>query len=182
MPHIKLQIGQVISASTKVIDKVLAGGFKTDNLILGHLAQYAHDLYFPKIPEAPRYSLFDRRICGTYHDDKCATWYTDKNGNNVISATHTISADELAFWDSELAAGRDVIIHSFEQVFDSLTQFVYKGALSFKLLREKNIIIERGRASGKPMFYRANAYRQCLLDDRSARSSEQLIVAALTVQ
>lgn len=162
-----LQVNQVITATPEVLEKVKSKGFYSHNLIIGHTVQYTHDHMFETIFPTydldayvgNQYSLFDRKILGLYQDDKCATFYGTPP---KLSATHTISLNELLFWDSELAAGRDVIIQSFEQADTSGISFLYRGAISFKKLREYDKIIKNGKASGKPIFYRESAYKDCL--------------------
>ena len=156
-----LTINQTITADFKILEKVKSFNFTSYNLNIGHTAQFTHDSFFGSFETGDRYSLFDRKVNGFYQDDKCATWY---GFPQKISNTHTVSFNELTFWDSEVLNNRDVFINSFEQVKDSTTQFIYKGTLSFKKMRE-NDIISVGAKSRVPMFYRDLAYNCCLHND-----------------
>lgn len=113
--------------TTKHLDET-----RKSNFIFGHAAQFAHNDAFIDcgveidVPDNP-YAPFDRKVAGVCQDDKLA----NPGKLDELSKYHYASLEEIAFWNSEVKAGRDVYLQSFEVL--SPFECRYRGPISYRL-------------------------------------------------
>jgi hypothetical protein len=133
-----LKIGDIISPSDDVLDKVWLALRQSakENLAHGLICEYTHNEAFVRAglayEETFTTNVYDRIVDGIWQDDKLAMM----NVYGSVSTTHTISAREVEAWSRQ----DDVIIHSFEELEQNEMRYLYRGAISFKLLCQHELL------------------------------------------
>jgi len=136
-------------------------GREKENLQRGLITEYNHNSEFTKAGwhyETTRTTNpYDRIFGGNYQDDKISLWYKDEDDEWALSGTHTISEQELFFWQQKVREGRRVIIHSFIEPKPNSLDSKYMCSLDFAVIDANDRIIQK--AGRRPVFYRKWAYQ-----------------------
>lgn len=167
--------GQILSASEAVLERLTdtAADVMTsqdkENLLRGLVAEYIHDEAFANagifFHKPIMSATYDRLVDEMYQDDKLAL---NLPGGGLAS-THTISVREKDHWDSLIAEGKEVIIHSFIEMNEPFI-VKYIGAISYTVLSQlidKNDgkpVVRESKYDSSFCFNRRTAYTYALIN------------------